>query len=104
MRTLSAAFSCAVATILIAASAWAQVNLTPRVIQLDALTCGKFVSLPNDQHERLLVYLNGYFDGARRATAWDERVAAERIDRAIAECKSRPEAPLLRVFGDAWAR
>jgi hypothetical protein len=101
MRT---AFWCAGAAILIAASAWAQVALTPRMVRLDALTCGEFISLPSNQHERLLVYLNGYFDGTRRALTWDERLAAERIDRAIAECKLRPEAPLLRVFGDAWAR
>ena len=101
MRT---AFWCAIAAILIAASAWAQVTLTPRVIRLDALTCGELVSLPSDQHERLLVYLNGYFDGTRKASTWDERVAAERIDRAIAECKLKPGAPLLRTFADVWAR
>jgi HdeA/HdeB family len=101
MRT---AFSCAGAAILIAASAWAQVAPTPRVIRLDALTCGELVSLPSDQRDRLLIYLNGYLDGTRRASTWDERLTGERIDRAIAECKLRPEAPLLRIFGDAWAR
>jgi len=53
---------------------------------------------------RLLIYLNGYLDGTRRASTWDERLVGERIDRAIAECKLKPEAPLLRIFGDAWAR
>ena len=101
MRT---AFSCAGAAILIAAAAWAQVAPTPRVIRLDALTCGYLVSLPSDQRDRLLIYLNGYFDGTRQASTWDERLVGERIDRAIAECKLRPEAPLLRIFGDAWAR
>ena len=101
MRT---AFSCAVAAILIAASAWAQITPPPRVIRLDALTCGELVSLPGDQRDRLLIYLNGYVDGMRRASTWEERLAGERIDRAMAECKLRPEAPLLRIFGDAWAR
>ena len=103
MRT---AFWCAIVAILIAASAWGQAQITPppRVIRLDGLTCGELVSLPGDQRDRLLIYLNGYVDGTRRALTWDERLAGERIDRAIAECKLKPEAPLLRIFGDAWAR
>ena len=104
MKGIRTAFWCAIAATVIAASAWAQVALTPRVIRLDALTCGELVSLPGDQRDRLLIYLNGYVDGTRRAVTWDERLAGERIDRAIAECKSRPEAPLLRTFVDAWAR
>ena len=90
--------------ILVAGSAWAQLNLTPRVVRIDMLTCQDFVSLSGEQRDRLLIYLSGYLDGKQHATTWDERLTAERIDRALAECKSKPETPLLRAFADAWSR
>ena len=51
-----------------------------------------------------MVDLNGYLDGKQHATTWDERLTAERIDRALAECKSKPETSLFRAFADAWSR
>ena len=94
----------ALVAILVAGWAWAQVNLTPRVIRIDMLTCQDFAPLSGEQRDRLLIYLTGYLDGKQHATTWDERLTAERIDRALAECKSKPETPLLRAFADAWSR
>jgi len=90
-------------TVLVAGWAWAQ-NLTPRVIRIDMLTCQELLSLSGEQRDRALIYFSGYLDGKQQATTWDERLTGERIDRALAECKSKPETPLLRVFADAWSR
>jgi len=98
------ALSCGIAAVLVAGSAWAQVSLTPRNIRLDALTCQDLLSLSGDQRDRLLIYLNGYFDGGRGALTWDERQAADRIDRVFAACKSTPATSVLRVFADVWSR
>ena len=84
--------------------AWAQVSLTPRVVQLDTITCQEFSSLTAEQRDRLLIYLTGYFDGKQQVATWNERVTGERIDRALAQCKAKPEAPMLRVFADSWSR
>ena len=94
----------AVAAILVGGLAWAQVSLVPRTIPLDTFSCRELLSLSGDQRDRLLIYLNGYLDGTRGASVWDERLTGERIDRALAECKSKPETPVLRVFADAWSR
>lgn len=98
------AYAYGVAAILVAGSAWAQLSVNPRTIQLDTLTCQDTLSLSREQRDRLLIYLNGYFDGTKGAKTWDEDVVGERIERAVAECESRPETPLLRVFADAWSR
>jgi len=91
-------------TILTAGWAWAQVNVTPRVVRIDMLTCQELVPLSGEQRDRLLIYLSGYLDGTQHATTWDERLTGARIDRALAECKSKPEKTLLRAFTDAWSR
>ena len=83
---------------------WAQGSLTPRVIQIDTITCQEVLSLTGEQRDRLLIYLSGYFDGKQRATTWNEQLTGERIDRALAQCKAKPEAPMLHVFADSWSR
>jgi hypothetical protein len=93
-----------IAAMLIAGSAWAQVSLTPRTIRLDTVTCQGLLSLTGERRDQFLIYLNGYFDGGRGVLTWDERQAAERIDRVFAECKSRPEIQVLRAFADVWSR
>ena len=93
-----------VATVLAGGSAWAQITLTPRTIRLEMLTCRELLSLSSDQRDHLLMYLNGYMDGTRGASVWDERLVGERIDRALTECKSKPETPVLRAFAEAWSR
>jgi len=82
----------------------AQGSLTPRVIQIDTITCQEVLSLTGEQRDRLLIYLSGYFDGKQQTTTWNERVTGERIDRALAQCKAKPAAPMLRVFADSWSR
>jgi hypothetical protein len=93
-----------IAVMLIAGSAWAQVSLTPRTIRLDAVTCQELLSLPGERRDQFLIYFNGYFDAGRGVLTWDERQAAERIDRVIAECKSKPETSGFRAFADVWSR
>ena len=90
--------------LLVVGPASAQISLTPQMIELDAVTCRDVLALPGERRDRILIYLNGYFDGARQASAWDERVSGERIDRALEACKSRPEARVVRLFADAWSR
>jgi hypothetical protein len=89
---------------LVAGSAWAQVNLTPRVLRIDVATCQEVLSLSGEQRDRVLIYRSGYLDAKQHATTWEERLTGERIDRALAACTSKPETPLLRAFADAWSR
>ena len=90
--------------LLVVGPASAQMSLIPQMINLEAVTCRDVLVLPGERRDRLLIYLNGYFDSTRRTSTWDERASGERIDRALEACKSRPEAPMLRVFADAWSR
>ena len=92
------------AAFLVAGLAWAQVSLIPRVIQINTVTCQDLLSLTGEQRDRLLIYLSGYLDGKHQVTTWDERVTGERIDRALVQCKAKPETSALRVFTDSWAR
>ena len=76
----------------------AQVTLTPRVIQIDQVKCSELQSVPDDKQDRLLIYFNGYVDGMRRHTIWDERKVAELVDRALGYCKSDPSGTVLSAF------
>ena len=76
----------------------AQVTLTPRVIQIDQVKCAELQSVSSDKADRLLVYFNGYVDGMRRHTVWDERQVAELIDRALNYCKADPTETVLSAF------
>lgn len=76
----------------------AQMTLTPRVIQIDKVKCAELLALPNDRADRLLIYFNGYVDGMRRRTTWDERVVGELIDRVVASCKADPDESILSAF------
>ena len=76
----------------------AQVTLTPRVIQIDQVKCSELQSLSSDKMDRLMVYLNGYVDGMRRHTVWDERQVAQLIDRALNYCKADPTETVLSAF------
>jgi hypothetical protein len=90
--------------ILVAGTAGAQVNLDRPVIKLNTLTCKDLVSLSREEKDRLLIYLNGYFDGIRQTLTWDARLTAERIDRALGSCQAQPETPVLRAFANAWSQ
>jgi HdeA/HdeB family protein len=76
----------------------AQVTLTPRVIQIDQVKCSELPSVSDQKQDRLLVYFNGYVDGMRHHTVWDEREVGELIDRVIGYCKADPGETLLSAF------
>ena len=76
----------------------AQIILTPRIIQIDQVKCAELQSISGDKLDRLLVYFNGYIDGMRRHTVWDERQVAELIDKAIGYCKADPSESVLSAF------
>ena len=76
----------------------------PRTIETARVTCAELLALPNDRRDRALIYFNGYLNGLRQTTTWDERTEGERIDRAMADCAANPDRPLLDAFADAWGR
>ncbi len=77
----------------------AQVTLTPRVIHIDQVKCSEELQTsPDQKQERLLIYFNGYVDGMRRQTVWDERKVGELIDRVMGYCKADPGETLLSAF------
>jgi len=77
------------------------VTLTPRVIQIDQVKCAELQSSSDQKKDRLLVYFNGYVDGMRRHTVWDERQVGELVERAIDYCKANPGESLLSAFSRA---
>jgi uncharacterized protein (UPF0261 family) len=79
----------------------AQVTLTPRVIAIDQVKCSELHTPPDQKQERLLVYFNGYVDGMRRQTVWDEREVGELVNRALAYCKANPTETVLSAFTKA---
>jgi HdeA/HdeB family len=76
----------------------AQITLTPRVIQIDQVKCAELQSVSDEKSDRLLVYFNGYVDGMRRHTVWDERQVGEMVERAVNYCKANPSESLLSAF------
>jgi HdeA/HdeB family len=76
----------------------AQMTLTPRVIQIDQVKCAELESVSSDRKDRLLVYFNGYVDGMRRHTVWDERKVGELVERALNYCKADPTETVLSAF------
>jgi len=102
VRTRWSGVSFGLAAVLVAGSAGGQV--APRTVQLGAITCRELQALPGEQRDRFLIYLTGYLDSKQGATAWDEGLTGRRIDRAMAACKSSPDASVLRIFTEAWSR
>jgi len=102
VRVRWSGFSFGLGVLLVAGSAGGQV--APRILQLDAITCRELQALSGEQRDRFLIYLTGYLDSKQGATTWDERLTGQRIDRAMAVCKSRPDASVLRVFTETWSR
>ena len=91
--------------LLFAASTGAQqINITPRIIQLDRFTCGDLLALQGEMRDRYLLYFNGYINGRRGQKVWDEKVEGERIDQAVTECRAAPAKPLLEVATGLWPR
>ena len=82
----------------------ARAQVIPQTIRIGDIACRDLLALPTERQDRILIYLNGYLDGAQRAQAWDERVSGERINQALAECRAQPGIPAMRAFERAWSR
>ena len=80
------------------ASAPAQMSPRPQVIQVDQLKCHQLASLEPERRDRLMVYFNGYVDGMRRHTVWDEVAVGAMIDRALGHCRDNPNDTILSAF------
>jgi HdeA/HdeB family len=76
----------------------AQMSLTPKVLQIDQLKCSELVSVTPETRDRLLIYFNGYVDGMRRHTVWDEVAVGAMIDRAVGYCRANPAETILSAF------
>jgi type IV secretory pathway TrbF-like protein len=76
----------------------AQMSLTPKVLQIDQLTCSELLSVTQERRDRLLIYFNGYIDGMRRHTVWDEVAVGAMIDRAAGYCRANPAETILSAF------
>lgn len=73
--------------------------------EINTLTCEKFAAVERPEvRERLLVYMNGYFDGMRKATTWEADVVGKRIDEVLRVCAANPNSTLFSVFQRAWTR
>jgi HdeA/HdeB family protein len=76
----------------------AQMSLTPQVLQIDQLKCSELVSVNQERRDRLLIYFNGYVDGMRRHTVWDEVAVGAMIDRVVGYCRANPAETILSAF------
>ena len=103
-RLVLAAAWLAVSAVVTAGSALAQPSLTPRLIHVDKVTCAELLALPQESHNRLLVFFNGFISGSRQRMVWDERVEGEMIERAVDHCKANPTATVLSAFQRAAGR
>jgi hypothetical protein len=86
------------AAYLLPGSAPAQMTLRPQIIQVDQLKCQLLASLEPERRDRLMVYFNGYVDGMRRHTVWDEVAVGAMIDRALGHCRDNPNDTILSAF------
>jgi hypothetical protein len=79
-------------------SAPAQMSLRPQVIQIDQLKCHEVSALEPERRDRVAIYFNGYVDGMRRHTVWDEVAVGAMIDRVVAHCRDNPNDTILSAF------
>jgi hypothetical protein len=76
-----------------------------RKFEIAKLTCDEFAAVERpEQRERLLIYMNGYLDGMRKATIWDAEVVGKRIEEVLRVCAANPKSTLLSAFERAWTR
>jgi HdeA/HdeB family len=86
-------------------SAEADLDLPLRKFQITKLTCEEVATMTHRLwRESLLVYMNGYVDGTRKAGTWDAEVVSKRIDEALRICADNPKLPILDAFNRAWSR
>jgi HdeA/HdeB family len=76
-----------------------------RKFEINKLTCDEFAAVDRRElREGLLVYMNGYLDGMKKATVWDAERVGKRIEEALRLCTANPKSTLLSAFERAWAR
>jgi HdeA/HdeB family len=76
-----------------------------RRLEINTFTCEQLAAVRHRLlHEALLVYMNGYLDGTRKATTWDAEVAGKRIEEALRICAANPKSTLLDAFSRAWTQ
>lgn len=86
-------------------SAEADQALPLRRFEINKLTCEEVVAMPHRLlREGILVYMNGYLDGTRKATTWDAEVVGKRIDEVVRICAANPKSTLLDAFNRSWTR
>jgi HdeA/HdeB family len=74
-------------------------DIPPRRVEIGAYLCGQFSGLTiSEARDRILIYMNGYVDGSRKATHWDAEQAARRIDEVARICRDNPKLSLLEAF------
>ena len=80
-------------------------DIPPTKVQVSTFTCDQFDKLSSgEERDRILIYMNGYVDGTRRATSWDAAVVGKRVDEVVRICKENPKLTLLAVFKRVWGR
>lgn len=80
-------------------------ELPLRKLEITKFTCEELTAVRHRLlHESLLVYMNGYLDGTRKATTWDAEAAGKRIDEAMRICAANPKSTLLDAFNRAWTQ
>lgn len=81
------------------------VAVPPRKVEINKLTCQEFSSVGGgEERDRILIYMNGYLDGTRKATHWDAEQVAPRIEAVVRICRDNPKLTLLDAFKRAWKR
>jgi len=79
------------------------VTVPPRKVDINKLTCEEFSSVGRgEERDRILIYMNGYLDGTRKATHWDAEQVAPRIEQVGRICRDNPKLSLLDAFRRAW--
>jgi len=103
LEAIAAAALLAGSTLLQPAAAAAELPL--RKLEIAKVTCDELAAVERpEQRERLLVYMNGYLDGMKKATVWDAERVGKRIEEALRLCTANPKSTLLSAFERAWAR
>ncbi|MGH7309996.1 MAG: HdeA/HdeB family chaperone [Candidatus Rokuibacteriota bacterium] len=86
-------------------SAEASGGVPLRKLELNTFTCGDLAAVPHRMvREGILVYMNGYLDGARKEPTWDAEVAGKRIDEVMRLCSANPKSILFDAFNRAGSR
>ena len=76
-----------------------------RKVEINKLTCEEFSAVGGgEERDRILIYMNGYLDGTRKAAHWDAEEIAPRIEQVVRICKDNPKLSLLDAFRRAWKR